>query len=249
MLLRCLAVPVPVMMPASSSSTRSDVCRRVVFTQTLAHTALIVAAMTAHGEVVAWCVEKTAARPWIVAKALVCVRCCISGSCTLSHACEVPDHRDAAHDGWTTAAVLAACCAGDLSLLRRLMRDHAEGDAGVRDGTMRDEVRAMRGLTVWRCGLHRRVSLFLILADGCVFDCCCSTARQPCCWPAAGDTSTSRDGSLRRLVSTREWNETTCVAIGAAASCSSRSAPHCSVHAGAATSTSRDGSCRKPGST
>jgi hypothetical protein len=112
----------------------------VVFTQTLAHTALIVAAMTAHSDVVAWCVERTAARPWIVAKALVCARCAAEGSCTPSHACKQTLHEP--HNGWTTAAVLAACSAGDLSLLRRLMRDHALCDAGVRDGTMRDEVRS-----------------------------------------------------------------------------------------------------------
>ncbi len=74
--------------------------------------------MTAHSDVVAWCVEKTAARPWIVAKALVCAECCAAGSCTPSHMCE---RKHPAASGWTTAAVLAACCAGDLSLLRRLM--------------------------------------------------------------------------------------------------------------------------------
>jgi hypothetical protein len=52
--------------------------------------------------------------------------------------CEVTGH--AVDAGWTTSTVLAACCIGDLSLLRRLMRDHVECDAGVRHGTMRDEV-------------------------------------------------------------------------------------------------------------
>jgi hypothetical protein len=99
---------------------------------------MVVAAMTAHSDVVAWCVRKTAARPWIVAKALVCHECSVSGSCTLSHMCEVPDHKP--REGWATSALLAACCVGDLSLVRRLMRDHVECDAGVRHGTMRDEV-------------------------------------------------------------------------------------------------------------
>jgi hypothetical protein len=81
---------------------------------------------------------RTFARPWIVAKALVCHECSVSGSCTLSHMCEVTDHKP--REGWATSALLAACCVGDLSLVRRLMRDHVECDAGVRHGTMRDEV-------------------------------------------------------------------------------------------------------------
>jgi hypothetical protein len=85
---------------------------------------MIVAAMTAHGDVVSWCVHHTAARPWVVANALLCVDCCIAGSCTLSHMCEVEGHKS--DEGWDTAAVLAACSAGDVSLLRRLMREHVE---------------------------------------------------------------------------------------------------------------------------
>ena len=110
--------------------------------QTLAHTAMVVAAMTGHGEVVAWCVSMTAARPWVVAKALVCHDCSVTGSCTLSHMCEATGH--AADAGWETAAVLAACCVGDVSLVRALMRDHAECDAGVRGGRMRDGVSAAK---------------------------------------------------------------------------------------------------------
>jgi hypothetical protein len=104
---------------------------------------MVVAAMTAHGDVVTWCVEHTAARPWVVATALVCIDCGYSGSCALSRMCEDGSHMP---DGWTTAAVLAACSAGDLPLLRRLTRDHAECDAGVRDRTLRDivSVRALR---------------------------------------------------------------------------------------------------------
>jgi hypothetical protein len=105
---------------------------------------MVVAAMTARGDVVAWCVRKTAARPWIVAKALVCRECSVTGSCTLSHMCEVTDHKP--REGWATSALLAACCVGDLSLVRRLMRDHVECDAGVRHGTMRDEVSLVRAV-------------------------------------------------------------------------------------------------------
>jgi hypothetical protein len=101
---------------------------------------MVVAAMTAHGDVVTWCVEHTAARPWVVAKALLCLVCCYSGSCTLSHMCDMKDHTPDRDRGWDIAAVLAAGWAGDLPLLRRLMRDHAECGAGVRDCTLRDNV-------------------------------------------------------------------------------------------------------------
>jgi hypothetical protein len=94
--------------------------------------------MTGHGEVVAWCASMTAARPWVVAKALVCHDCSITGSCTLSHMCEATGH--AADAGWETAALLAACCVGDVSLVRALMRDHAECDARVRLHTLVDQV-------------------------------------------------------------------------------------------------------------
>ena len=97
---------------------------------------MIAAAMTAHGDVVTWCVDHTAARPWVVAKALV--DCCMSESCTLSHMCEVEDHKP--HQGWGTAAVLVACSAGDVSLLRRLMREHVECESGVRLRTLVDQV-------------------------------------------------------------------------------------------------------------
>jgi hypothetical protein len=99
---------------------------------------MIVAAMTAHGDVVTWCVGHTAARPWVVAEAMVCVHCGVAGSCTLSHTCEVEGHKSS--EGWDTAAVLAACWAGDVALLRRLMREHVECDAGVRRRTLVDAV-------------------------------------------------------------------------------------------------------------
>jgi hypothetical protein len=99
---------------------------------------MIVAAMTGHGDVVTWCVDHTAARPWVVANSLLCADCGVVGSCTLSRMCEVVGHTP--DWGWNTAAVLAACAAGDLSLLRRLMREHVECEEGVRDRTLRDYV-------------------------------------------------------------------------------------------------------------
>jgi hypothetical protein len=102
---------------------------------------MVVAAMTAHGDVVTWCVAHTAARPWVVDDALLCVHCCMAGLCTLSHLCEAKGHAHVRGEGWDTAAVLAACCAGDVSLLRRLIREHAVlCDAGVRRHTLRDKV-------------------------------------------------------------------------------------------------------------
>ena len=135
---------------------------------------MIVAAMTAHGDVVTWCVAHTAARPWVVAKAMVCVDCCVAGSCTLSHMCEVEGH--APEDGWDTAAVLAACWAGDAALLRRLMREHAECDAGVRRRTLVDAVSCVlcapcyavrlwsKGLRVRRCCRQNRGGTALLWA-------------------------------------------------------------------------------------
>jgi hypothetical protein len=118
---------------------------------------MIVAAMTAHGDVVTWCVAHTVARPWVVAEAMVCVHCCVAGSCTLSHTCEVEDH--APDVGWRTSAVLAACWAGDVALLRRLMREHVECDEGVRDHTLVDDVScvlyaACCGVRLWSNGLR-----------------------------------------------------------------------------------------------
>ncbi len=62
--------------PPLVAAAAADVRRVAVLSlQTLAHTAMVVAAMTAHGDVVTWCVAHTAARPWVVAKALVCTIC------------------------------------------------------------------------------------------------------------------------------------------------------------------------------
>jgi hypothetical protein len=126
---------------------------------------MIVAAMTAHVDVVLWCMRNTAARPWVVAKALLCLACGIAGSCTLSHMCEVKGHMP--HHGWDTAAVLAACCAGDVSLLRRLMREPVECDAGVRFHTLVDDVSVCCVLCAACCGRAR------LTADGLACRYCC----------------------------------------------------------------------------
>jgi hypothetical protein len=133
---------------------------------------MIVAAMTAHGDVVTWCVAHTAARPWVVAKAMVCFHCCVAGSCALSHMCEVEDHMP--EDGWDTAAVLAACWAGDAALLRRLMREHVECDAGVRRCTLVDDVSVCCMGLVDVCGCGR-------MACACVGAVARTAAGQRCC--------------------------------------------------------------------
>jgi hypothetical protein len=166
--------------------------------------------MTAHGDVVTWCVGHTAARPAVVAKAMVCVDCCVAGSCTLSHMCEVEGH--APEDGWDTAAVLAACWAGDAALLRRLMREHAECDAGVRRRTLVDAVSCVlcapcyavrlwsKGLRVRRCCRQNRGGTALLWA--------CTTGRLDVArWlvaDAGSDARSERDNvsgrcSCRRL--------------------------------------------------
>jgi hypothetical protein len=112
--------------------------------QTLAHTAMVVAAMTSHGEVVAWCTANTTARPWIVAKTLLCERC---GTVTLSHLCRGKYHFSML--GVETTALLAACRAGDLTLVRGLVEQHAECEAGLRDGAILDGVCVSR--VAWTC--------------------------------------------------------------------------------------------------
>ncbi len=64
--------------------------------------------------------------------------------------CEVEVHTP--DEGWDTAAVLASCAAGDVSLLRRLVREHVECDAGVRHHTLRDDVSVCCVLYVVCCG-------------------------------------------------------------------------------------------------
>jgi hypothetical protein len=100
---------------------------------------MVVGAMTGHGDMVAWCVESTSARPWLVAEALLCKQCCDSDGVTLSHMCKIPE-KHCPQSGWRTAALLAACQVGDMPLLRRLMRDHRECVVAVRDRNICDEV-------------------------------------------------------------------------------------------------------------
>ena len=150
---------------------------------------MIVAAMTAHGDVVSWCVHHTAARPWIVANALLCLDCGIAGSCTLSPMCKVKGH--APDEGWDTAAVLAACCAGDVSLLRQLMREHVECDAGVRRHTLVDNV------SVCVCCMRLGIACARSTADGlaCRNVLWFSAAGRRCCGHVAAVASMLRDGS------------------------------------------------------
>ncbi len=110
--------------------------------QVLAHTAMVVGAMTRHGDVVMWCMEHTSARPWVVTRTLVCVvgKCCGKGFFTLCHRCADPSH-----NGQETAPLLELCAVGDLDVLQQLMRDHSECRDGVRDGSTRDEVEGARG--------------------------------------------------------------------------------------------------------
>jgi hypothetical protein len=105
--------------------------------QALANTVLVVAALTFHGEAVTWCLHNTAARPWVPAPVALCRTCCAAGECVFTAMCTNDGH---VKTGWVTAAALATCCSGDLSLLRRLMRDHAECEVALRTSALRDEV-------------------------------------------------------------------------------------------------------------
>jgi hypothetical protein len=110
--------------------------------QVLAHTAMVVGAMTRHGDVVTWCMEHTSARPWVVATALVCLKeeCRGKNPFMLCHRCA-----DSSHRGHKTAPLFGPCVSGDLPLLQRLMREYSECRDGVRDGSTRDEVKCARG--------------------------------------------------------------------------------------------------------
>jgi hypothetical protein len=112
-----------------------------VLPQTLAHTAMVVGAMTGHGDVVTWCIKATAARPWVVGTALLCSECCTAkGSITLLHVgiCDDPKW----HSGLRvrTSALLAACEVGDMALVRQLLQNHRRCRVRLRDGTMCDGV-------------------------------------------------------------------------------------------------------------
>jgi hypothetical protein len=105
--------------------------------QTLAHTAMVAAAMSAHGEVVAWCEANTTARPWVVARALLCW-CDSRGrdSLKLSHVgqwkCGVV----------RASALVAACYAGDMAMVSGLVGRHAECGAAARGVPAQDAVSA-----------------------------------------------------------------------------------------------------------
>jgi hypothetical protein len=107
----------------------------------LAHTAMVVGAMTRHGDVVTWCMKHTSARPWVVATALVCLKeeCRGKNPFMLCHRCA-----GSSHGGHGTAPLLGACVSGDLPLLRRLTREYTECSYGVLDGSIRDEVKCAR---------------------------------------------------------------------------------------------------------
>jgi hypothetical protein len=101
---------------------------------------MVVAAMTSHDEVVAWCMQHTAARPWVVAITPLCRDCCRLGAVTLVCVCEANGRSLMCFEfsRWTTAAVLAACYAGDVVIVRWLMEEHSLCAAGVRGGSLRD---------------------------------------------------------------------------------------------------------------
>jgi hypothetical protein len=127
----------------------------------------------------------------------VCAKCSVTGSCTLSHMCKATGH--AADAGWETAALLAACCVGDLLLVRALVRDHAECDAGVRGGRLRDEV---SGADVACCAwgdADERVGL-------CV--CCTSAAAPPFCQHAGTVMSILHGGSWLKPAATLDRSAT-----------------------------------------
>jgi hypothetical protein len=104
--------------------------------QTLAHTAMVAAAMTGHGEVVSSCATATTARPWLVAPALLCVLCSVDGVCALE--CTVAKHGVSSE--LKTSAVLAASVVGDLALLRRLVAQHTECGEALRGWMLDDAV-------------------------------------------------------------------------------------------------------------
>jgi hypothetical protein len=82
--------------------------------------------------------------------------------------------------------VLAACCAGDVSLLRRLIHEHVECDAGVRRHTLRDDVSVCRVLDVACCGRGTGLRVGM---------CCDQEAGRRCCGYVAAVASMLRGGS------------------------------------------------------
>ncbi len=117
------------------------VCGCVCAAQVLGHTAMVVGAMTRHGDLVAWCMEHTTARPWVVAKSFLCLKneCRGMDPFTLRHRCV-----GASHSKVALAPLHAACLVGDVSMLETLVRDHLQCRSAIRDGSLRTEVRAFQ---------------------------------------------------------------------------------------------------------
>jgi hypothetical protein len=104
----------------------------------------VAAAMTGHDDVVAWCTAHTAARPWVLAPALLCQRCGYhldDGAVELWDLCSQKHGRRFARLQNHTSAVLAACGVGDGAMVAALIRRHVECGLAVRDPDHRDEVR------------------------------------------------------------------------------------------------------------
>jgi hypothetical protein len=160
----------------------------VCVTQALAHTAMVVGAMTRHGDVVTWCMEHTSARPWVVGAAFVCFEeeCRGEELFTMCHRCA-----DSSHAVYRLAPLFGPCISGDLSLLQRLMFDHSECRDGVRDSSIRDEVTyaPICAVSMYFC----RTSATLV-----VVMCTCSLAPRHYCTRVTVDASTSYSGWCRR---------------------------------------------------
>jgi hypothetical protein len=112
--------------------------------QVLAHTAMVVAAMTGHDDVVAWCTAHTAARPWVLAPALLCRWCRYKldvGAVELSCLCSGNHNRGFPALMFKTSAVLAACGVRDHAMVAALIGRHVECGLAVRDPDHTDDVR------------------------------------------------------------------------------------------------------------
>jgi hypothetical protein len=151
---------------ALSEAQLGELADMVRSNASLAHTVLTAAALTAHTQVVDWCMQHTAARPWVVARTLLCARCCAVGSFTLEAHCQPDAHAVMGGVVWNTAPLLAACCGGNLDLLCYWMREHAECATGVRDATLRDYCASTAVLWASRRG-HGAVVKFLVRVVGC----------------------------------------------------------------------------------
>jgi hypothetical protein len=95
---------------------------------------MIIGAALGMADIVLWCIEHTTVRPWVPGRALLCT----NAACAESAWCVNLSHNAA---GFLTTAVHAACAGGHLALARQLCVEYAECAAGVRDSSLRDEVR------------------------------------------------------------------------------------------------------------